>query len=218
VSIGEIDAEPYAVSEAEQSLLLTSETNGYLGCIVEKRFAPAESSSGTLGIAVTYTIQNENSVSFGYAPWEISRVASGTVVYPSGPGGQLAQSTLTLQDALDHSWYTYDAEGLEDVPKVFADGSDGWLAWAQAGSPGALVIKSFEDISSAQFAEGEAEIEVYADPSGDYMEVEQQGAFEEIAPGARLTWTVVWLGVPVDSSVTVEVGSQGLINLIESTL
>lgn len=219
-SIPEIDSEPYAVTEGQQRLTLTSEMNGYLGVIVTKTLTPARSESGSLGIAVTYTIQNGNSVAFGFAPWEVSRVGSGVVFYPQGPGGVFDQSSLQPESALDHGWYTYDPSGLEDVPKIFADGEDGWMAWAQPADlgVGAMVVKAFPDISQIDFADGEAEIEIYADPSGEYMEVEQQGAFQELAPGGAFNWTVSWYGAAVPESVSVESGNQQLIDLAVGTL
>lgn len=218
-SIAEIDSQPYSVAEGAQSLVLTSAADNHLGAVVTKTFAAAQGTSGALGISVTYTIENASEQSFGAAPWEVSRVAGGTVVFPAGPGGELEQSTLSAQTVGNHSFYTYDATDLSEVPKILADGSNGWLAWADdAGSSKTLVIKAFDDISPAQFADGEAEIEIYADPSGSYMEVEQQGAFEELAPGASLSWTVIWLGVSADPSVSIEVGSESLVDLIENTL
>lgn len=217
-SIPEIDIWAYTASEEDQRLTLRSEPNLNLGLSVTKTFGPAESESGSLGIAVTYAIKNEGDAVASFAAWEVSRVASGVVVYPTGPGGVLESSSLMPNDSIGHSFYTYDATDLMGVPKIFADGSDGWLAWANGGAEGTLVIKSFPDIAASEFAPEEAEIEIYADPSGDYMEVEQQGPYIELDPGAHLTWTVEWYGAAVPAPVTVENGSQTLVDLITQTL
>lgn len=220
VNIGEIDPDPYRAAVEGQRLILTSENNAFLGVVVTKTFAPCESAAGVLGLAVTYTIESTTSSPLTHAPWEITRAAGGVVFYPEGPGGLLEKSTLAPESALGHSFYTYDATGLEGVPKIFADGADGWLAWATAGasSDGTLVIKSFEDIPQSAFALNEAEVEIYADPSGDYMEVEQQGAARLLQLGERLSWRVEWYGALVPAAVTVENGSQELIDLVTTTL
>ncbi len=219
-SIAEIDPEPYSVSEGEQRLVLTSENNNFMGAIVTKTFAPAESDAGAFGFSVTYTIENTNASPLTYAAWEISRVGSGVTFYPEGPGGLLEKSTLTPESALGHGWYEYEAADLQGVPKIFADGKNGWLAWAlgEAGAGGAVVIKSFPDIEPSSFAMGEAEIEIYADVSGDYMEVEQQGPAVLLQPGETLYWRVEWYGTGVPDGVVVETGSQGLIDAVVTTL
>lgn len=219
-NIAEIDPNPYVASTSPQRLILTSDNNSFLGVTVTKTFGPAESQAGVLGFAVTYTIENTSAVQLTYAGWEISRAASGVVFYPEGPGGVLEKSSLTAQSALGHGWYTYDATGLEGVPKIFADGSDGWLAWAAEDDFGAgtLVVKAFEDIPVSSFATGEAEIEIYADPSGEYMEVEQQGPADLLQPGDMLSFRVEWYGASVPATVTIEDGSQALVDLVTATL
>jgi hypothetical protein len=220
ISIAEIDPNPYSAAVQPQRLILTSENNTFMGAIVTKTFGPAESATGVLGFAVTYTIENTNQSPLAYAGWEISRAASGVVFYPEGPGGVLAKSSLMPESVIGHGWYAYDATSLTGVPKIFADGSDGWLAWGAAGaaSEGTLVVKSFEDIPASAFATNEAEIEIYADPSGEYMEVEQQGPFVSLQPGEILTWRVEWYGATVPATVTVESGSQALVDLVTTTL
>lgn len=219
-SIAEIDPEPYQVSVGEQRLVLTSENNDFMGAIVTKTFAPAESAAGALGFSVTYTIENTNASPFTSAAWEISRVGSGVTFYPEGPGGLLENATLIPESAIGHGWYEYDPSGLEGVPKIFADGANGWIAWAlgDTGADGAVVIKSFPDIDVSSFAMNEAEIEIYADTSGDYMEVEQQGPAVLLEPGEILHWRVEWYGTSVPDGVAIETGSRGLVDAVVTTL
>jgi hypothetical protein len=79
-----------------------------------------------------------------------------------------------------------------------------------------LVLQGFPDISLSEFAPNEAEIEIYASPSGDYMEVEQQGAYLELMPGQSLTLETIWRGTLLPSSTLIEDGSPSLIEQAEA--
>jgi hypothetical protein len=81
-----------------------------------------------------------------------------------------------------------------------------------------VVIKSFTDVPLANFAPSESEIEIYASPSGDYFEVEQQGPLTTIAPGASATWTVLWIGVAIPDGSSTAAGSADLVQLVSSSL
>ena len=153
----EIDSDPYTVLVSDDQLTLTSPNSAALGLTVTKLFAPAHSVSGVPAISITYTMTNTGASALDVAGWEISRVASGMAFFPTGPEGQLPSSTLSGTEIGAHTWYTYDATGLMDVPKIFADGSDGWLAWSTGE---AITIKSFPDIALSEFAPSEGEIEI----------------------------------------------------------
>jgi hypothetical protein len=88
------------------------------------------------------------------------------------------------------TWYAYDAAAITDHQKLFADGSEGWLAHVRRRP---LLVKTFAVAPRAEQAPGEAQIEIYASPAHTYVEVEVQGAYRTIAPGAALSWRVVWL-------------------------
>jgi hypothetical protein len=215
-SLGQIDRQPYAITESDEAVTFESQFNSTLGIVVRKTMRP--SSSGQ--IVIEYAIENQGEMPLEVAPWEVSRIGPGVAFYPTGPGGQVEGSTLELTYIEGNSWYDYHAEGLSDVPKNSEDGAEGWLAVAVGGvdADGALVVKSFEDIDVSQFAPEHGEIEIYADPSGDYMEVEQQGAYREIAVGESLLWTVTWDGATIPKGTDLTAGSSALLALAESTL
>src|SRR6476659_7306563 len=75
----------------------------------------------------------------------------------------------------------------------------GWLAHVDGD---ALLVKTFAVVPRAAQAPGEAQIEIYANPSHTYIEIEAQGAYETIAPGTALPWRVVWLVRRVPSDVS----------------
>lgn len=211
----EIDSGVYAAQATGDALTLTSPNSPDLGLTVTKLFVPTHSASGVPAISTTYTMTNTGAAALEIAGWEISRVVAGRAFFPTGPQGVLPASTLEGTAISDYTWYSYDSTGLMDVPKILADGSGGWLAWSTGA---AVVVKSFPDLDFADFAPGEGEIEIYANPNGEYFEVEQQGPLESIAPGASASWTVVWIGVPIPEGADTSEGSVDLIGLVTSSL
>ncbi len=213
----EIDSGAYqAVTDGDQ-LTLTSAEAPSVGLQVIKTFAPTHTPGGTPAISVTYTMTNRGTLDVAVAGWEISRVGTnGLAFFRTGPAGQTdSQENLMVTASGDHSWYLYDGMNLNGIPKIFADGMDGWLAWSTGE---AIVIKSFPDVMQSSFAPGEAEIEIYADPSGTYFEVEQQGPLQTIAVGASATWTVLWVGVDIPDGADTSLGSADLIQAVTGAL
>ncbi len=195
-SISEIDPNDYAASRDTSSVTLTSEFNATVGIAVRKKFTPVEGG----GIVVEYSMLNSGSETVALAPWQVNRVSEGIAFFPSGPAGSLEKSSLEVERLAGTTWYAYAAESLSGTPKLFEDGAEGWLAFALPQTlGGALVVQVFDDIAAEKFAPGESEIELYASPSGQYFEVEQQGAYGEIAPGASVVWRTTWRGILLES-------------------
>ena len=196
-SIPEIDLNDYTASRDATSVTLVSEFSATVGIAVSKKFMPVEDG----GIVVEYSMVNSGSETVEVAPWQLNRVAQGIAFFPSGPAGSLEKSTLEVERLEGITWYSYAAESLTGTPKLFEDGSEGWLAFALPQTAGgALVVQAFSDVAAEKFAPGESEIELYASPSGQYFEVEQQGAYGEIAPGASVVWRTTWRGTLLESA------------------
>ena len=90
--------------------------------------------------------------------------------------------------------------------KLIADGADGWLAYAVGD---VLFIKKFTDVPPTAFAPGEGNIEIY--PGSDYLELEVQGAYTQLAGGDSIPWTVQWRAVAIPGTVVVIAGSATLL-------
>ena len=60
------------------------------------------------------------------------------------------------------------------------------------------MVKKFEDLDASQPAPEEAEIQVYVNMRKSFIELESQGAYTELKPGAELKWTVTWYLAPFD--------------------
>jgi hypothetical protein len=101
---------------------------------------------------------------------------------------------------------------------LFADGR-GWLA--HVTTEGALLVKTFGDLSPEEFAPGEAEIELYSSPQSPadraYVEIENQGAFSEIPEGNETAWPVTWYLRTLPPTVPAS-ASEALVEFVRQTL
>jgi hypothetical protein len=207
----EIDHGPYRVELEPASITMRSAVSPALGVLVEKRFA-ADAARGAL--ICDFAIHNRGDAPTRLAAWQITRVPPGGLsLFPTGAGVDppCAPSNLAAREALGVTWYAYDAAAVTDHQKLFADGREGWLAHVDGD---ALLVKTFAIVPRAAQAPGEAQIEIYANPSHTYIEVEVQGAYEEIAPGASLAWRVVWLVRRLPAEIPRAVGSAPLLDFI----
>ena len=76
--------------------------------------------------------------------------------------------------------------------------------------------KPSPEIAPGDQAPGEATIELYADPAHTYVEVETQGAYRELAPGAQTSWTVTWRLRRLPLAIGATVGNKDLLALVRA--
>lgn len=209
----EIDSGVYSASLAGATLTLTGATASSLGLSVTKSFT-VDSVAGV--ISIEYRIINRGTHNRSVAPWEITRVAAGGLTFfPVGEGAPRKDSKplLPLEISRETAWLAYDPSVITGEAKAYADGSEGWIAHA---THGLLFVKAFGDTAPTQAAPGETEIELYADPTHSYIELENQGALTSLAAGASLTWTVRWFLRELDASVAIEPGSADLLDTVRA--
>jgi hypothetical protein len=207
----ELDPNPYSAALCGPTLSLTSKPFAALGLSVTKQFS-VDAVTGV--VTVEYGLKNHGTQARSVAPWEITRVAAGGLTFfPMGDGSPTKgmQDLLNVQINGGVAWFAYDAASIANDQKVFADGHEGWIAHVDGDL---LLIKAFSDTPAAQAAPGEAEIEIYTDAGHSYIEVENQGAYVSVAPGATSTWTVRWFLRQLDPSVSVRPGSTDLLSLV----
>ena len=183
--VAEYDTMPYGAELKDGALVLTGEKSARFGYRVCKRFA-CDPEDGA--IVITYTIVNESGETRKVAPWEISRVPNDGVVFFDAPSVEPANHMEGLPFTFSHgaAWYVMDEASVNR--KINADGR-GWLAFS---ANGLMFIKAFGDIDATQAAPGEAEIQIYVNTGKTYVEIEEQGPYTTLAPGASLDWTVRW--------------------------
>ncbi len=203
--VPEIDHAPYRAAIAGNALVMRSAHSASLGIEVEKVVSADRARNAIL---FEYRIHNLGKEPLQTAPWQITRVAPGGLTfYPSGDGSY-APSNLHVRDEAGVTWFDYDKSRITGHQKLFADGREGWIAHVDGD---ALLVKTFPYVPRAAHAPGEAQIEIYANPAHTYIEVEVQGAYESIAPGAALVWQVVWLVRHLPRDVPAQAGSAALL-------
>lgn len=214
-----IDSDAYTQTIHESSFQVVGQTASFAGksLSMEKRFAADFQNDA---VVVTYTMHNTGNATFSVAPWEVTRVAGGLTFFPTGdtqftPGGS---SPLPVDAAAGVTWFDGAAHPPDSsAKKLNADGKGGWFAHV-AGD--LLFLKKFADVPLASQAPGEADVEIFAQTAADggYIEMENQGAYAPIAPGASSTYTVTWVVRKLPANVTVSVGSASLLAFVDSLL
>ena len=208
--VPEIDHGPYEPAVEAEGFTMRSAVSAALGVDVEKRFA---ADSGRGAVTLDVRVRNRGPAPVSLAPWQISRVPPGGLsFFPSGDG-IFPPSNLAVREAGGLTFYAYDAAAVTDHQKLFADGREGWLAHVDGG---ALFVKTFAAVPRARQAPGEAQIEIYANPAHTYVELEVQGAYETVAPGAVLDWRVTWLCRRLPAGVTAAVGGAALVEHVRA--
>jgi hypothetical protein len=196
----ELDREPYRARVEGSRLVLESGAGKLLdgsAITLTKRFEALEDGSA---ISVELEMTNIGAHELELAPWQITRVPSGGVtIFALGSGG-IARDDLGIVVEGCCASYPYDAARVtREGQKSFVD-ARGWVAHRSAGL---LLVHRFPDLTPEEPAPGEAELELYADPTHTYVEIEPQGALRRLSPGTtsepfRVLWELV--EVPSDLS------------------
>ena len=161
-----------------------------------------------------YSITNGSDTIRKVAAWEVTRVATGGLTFfPTGQGLRWGNIAGLVKESKGISWFNYEPEKIPSKHnKFFSDGKDGWIAQVNNGI---IFIKYFKDEPKELAAPSEAEIEVYTNPDKTYVEVEVQGGYTTLKPGASLTWTVFWY-IKKLPKIKVETGNQKLIDFVRN--
>ena len=211
-----LDNSPYKVTLLKDTVTLTSQ-NAILPSInISKTIY---SNSIDTSITIKYSMKNTSDSAIKIAPWEISRVPSGGhIVFPKGNDTPRGELQALFKDSLGAVWFDYDSTKIPaGVPKLFADGSEGWLAYANNSRQ--IIIKKFKDSPlNLKAPDPENEIEIYTHPGNHYIEVEQQGPYELLSPGSSTTWTVKWYARQIPPNVDVSFGSASLLAYIRNVV
>jgi hypothetical protein len=213
--ITSIDSEAYTAALEGNTIVLTSPPPASTGprVSVVKRFS-ANLSAGA--IELQFTLKNEEATAKSWAPWQVTRVApNGLTFFATGVAPVYNKLTVTNSGGI--TWFK-QPEGIPtplptspDQPKLIADAGEPWLAYATGK---VVFIKTFPAVTPAEFAPAEGEVEIYAVPA--YEEIEPQGAYVLMQPGATQSWTVRWYLRDVPAGATVSAGDAALVSFVRS--
>jgi hypothetical protein len=219
----EIDSAAYVAKADATSLRLTSKIAKSVALSVQKRFW-VSAASGV--VSLEYQLINESTLSASWAPWEVTRVRAGGYTFaPRGPGNRTINQDFPLLPltllppapaANGIEWLNYPSLTLTQANYINEfDGAEGWLAHANRFGKNLLpllFVKSFADAPDEGLPTNQAEIQLWTSGTANpkLIEVEQQGAQQELAPGAALSWTVHWSACELPSSSVLAAGNSAL--------
>jgi len=213
-----LDNKPYAAKIENNELVMTSQRDEKTGIVVTKRLSGNRRSGS---YTLQYTITNQSDTPRKVAPWEITRVhPNGISFFPMGKGQRSGGLAPLTNETNGICWFAYDAMKLplQGDRKLLSDGAEGWLAQL---NDRAILIKKFTDIPFEKSAPKEGEIELFASPviaGKSYVEMENQGAYEELPPGASSTWTVAWYLRRLPADMKAEAGNNLLVDYVRKLI
>jgi hypothetical protein len=210
--VAEIDSAAYAASLDGQAVVVRGPACEGLGVSVDKRF---EADPARHAFVVTYTIVNRRGAAVRVAPWEVTRVQPNGLTFFVTGGGPYEPSDLPARELDGVTWVHHDQAVIRGHQKLFADTPEGWIAHLDGD---ALLVKSFPHVARDAQAPGEAQVEIYASSLHRYVEVEQQGAYEELPAGASRTWQVEWRVRRLPVGVPRELGSSELVRFVRAVV
>jgi hypothetical protein len=221
-----LDAGPYEVLRDEaREVLLRSGPDPQFGLQVEKRFTIADHA-----LAIDFTMTNTWPRPHALAAWQVTRAPRrGLLVWATGePFTDADRVRKHLEDP--GCWYFHAQarqpfEGLATqgsrssirvgdvtrISKYFTD-ARGWLAHVHDG---VAFLRAFPDLVPSQVAPRQGEVELYFNPERDYIELENQGPYGTLAPGARTTYSVTWHFARLDPDLPDDRVTPGLLAAID---
>ncbi len=188
---GNIDNKPYHVSIADESIRLTSDVDKITQLSVSKTITANKADTS---IQIVYTLINQSKSHQQYAPWEITRVPSQGIVYYQKDANSDSLNSTNLD------------EPCNEKRKIICDGT-GWQAYVNPDNY--VFIKTYNNITPEQTAPKEGEFELYRD-FNNYVELENQGKYETMAPGDSLTWKVTWYLRKLPANIALTTNNQNL--------
>ncbi len=214
----EIDNKPYAAKVEANELVMTSQKDPKTGFVVTKRFS---GNTKACSYTLQYTITNQSAATQKAAPWEVTRVhTKGIAFFPMGKGERRGGLMPLTVETNGICWFTYNESKLplKGDRQLYTDGSEGWLAEVNENI---ILVKKFPDIPLEKNAPKEGEVELYAspvEPGKSYVEIEHQGAYEELQPGASLDWEVTWYLRKLHSDIKAEAGNKLLTSYVRKLI
>jgi hypothetical protein len=205
--IFEVDGAPYAGELVGEAIVLRGPPSTLLGVAVEKRL---EADRARRAFVLSYRLVSHAAGLVRLAPWEVTRVQPNGLTFFASGAGTYAPTDLPAREVDGVTWVHHDAAVIAGHQKLYADAGEGWIAHVDGD---ALFVKTFDLVPRAAHAPGEAQIEIYASSLHRYVEVEQQGACEALAPGGALEWRVEWRVRRLPASLAREVGNAALVRL-----
>ncbi|HEX5026239.1 MAG TPA: hypothetical protein VFV68_13245 [Agriterribacter sp.] len=209
-NLAELDNEPYTIAIESNSIKMISQKDKKSGFVFTKEISGNKNNNS---FVIKYTITNQSDSARKVAPWEVTRVfPKGLTFFPKGEGERWGTMANFAEDKNGITWFNH---GNNKIPaqhnKFFSDGAEGWVAQV---NDGIILVKKFPDMGATETAPSEAEVEIYSNAAKSYVEIEQQGAYEELQPAGSLHWEVIWYIRKLPAHIKIEPGNPELVTYV----
>lgn len=209
-----INLQPYTAQASETAVALTLAADSTEGVGATKTFSvdPARGS-----FLIEYKLTNGKQTEIQAAPWEVTRVfPRGLTFFPSATTPTMsAGATMPITNSGGVVWYEYDMAAVTKDSKIYADGTEGWIAHVAAGL---VFIKVFADVTADKIAPNEGDVELYTNAVHTYVELENQAAYGPIAAGQSATWKVEWFLRRLPATIQATAGNAALAQFVRETI
>lgn len=221
----ELDNKPYSVTVEKNAVKMVSQKDPKYGWIFTKEISgDKKAGSYTLKFTITNGLDKPQKV----APWEVTRVhINGLTFFPIGGDNKQGGLIPLMVEKDGICWFPYDLSKLnfKGDHQIYRDGAEGWLAQV---NDGVILVKKWNDVPLEKNAPGtkahpEGEVELYtsgvnAATGLGYVEIEHQGAYEELQPGASSTWEVTWFLRKLPENIKAEAGNPALASYVRKLI
>lgn len=167
-------------------------------------------------LTINYFITNISTNPISVGPWEVTRVPYGGICFfPSDSLIDPPQSNLLATQSKGITWFKHNVNNAESAQKYFGGAKLGWLAHVNSG---VIFVKTFPDIDITKIAPGQGEVEIYANKSNTYLELENHGAFSTLKPGESLSYPTRWYLKSLNPGIKPEILNQELIKAVNTII
>jgi hypothetical protein len=207
-----LDQAAYTGGIIGDSVVLRSGVDETYSHLVFKKIFTADLSDTSL--TIEYTMINNGSSAHSYSAWEVARVPSGGIsFFPMGEEtitGAFAGQTELINQVV---WYEQDNSDPAGQ-KFMCDGAEGWSAHLNENSK--LFVKKFDNEPAINAAPTEKEIELYYAGPSDYIELENQSAYKNIAAGDSVSWIMKWYLRNLPVGIAAENGNPNIVKYVRN--
>ena len=219
-----MDTLAYTPSTRDNVLIMTGPVWGGGLSVTKRHWGNVEHQA----VTIEYALKNGTSAAITKAPWEITRVyPGGLTFFPNGDQaarlGDPSFLVVPFTSSQGALWFKYKTSEFYQDVKGGADGLEGWAAHIACGiglektcATSPIFIKQWTDTNTP--APGEREVEIYANAGHNYVEFEQQGAYQSIPAGGTMVWTMHWLLRKLPGTVAPTAGSAALLTWVRGQL
>ncbi len=173
-------------------------------------------------IRLIYEATNIGKLPKKFGHWEVTRLPKGgRVIFPVGEllakkEHPKLRSSLFFNDpdlipsCINKNEKCFNIEISEktacipqtDKFKLLADASEGWAAYLKDGL---LLVKRFKDTPIAELPPEQGEVELFVNPSLNFIELEQHGQYQKVLPDHTSIWVVDWYILEYPSALSQDV-------------